>query len=328
MPKIVFACDIADSESRKRIQQFGEIVEAPEADSPAKLLAAAQGADMIVVPYTAQMLVTKEVIDGLPKLKLVGSTYGGVRQNIDEMHALQKGICVIHTGPTRIRPMAEYTLSLTLSALTQIHNYHHYMRSGEAWPRANFGRTRILHNRKVGVIGFGWIGQGIAKLFKAFTSDIQVHSKHSSAETLSAQGFQKAGSLASIFEQCEVIVLAGGYTPATHHMIRAKHFEAMGDEAVFVNIARGKMVNQAEMIEVAERKNIYLALDVFENEPLEAGSPLRENDRYLIAPHRANAPREFEERWKYIADELERFVKGEQPETALSTERAQVMSES
>lgn len=326
--KIVFACEIADPEARQRISQLGEIIEAPEADSPEKLLAAAEGAEMIVVPYTGHMLVTQEIIDGLPQLKLIGSTYGGVRQNIDELYALKKGLCVIHTGPTRIRPMAEYTLTLALSALTQISNYHHYMRSGEDWPRAKFGRTRILHNRKVGVIGFGWIGQGIAELFNSFTNDIQIYSKHSSEESLQAKGYRKAESLESVFEQCEVIILAGGYNPETHHMIRAQHFEAMADEALFINIARGKMVKQSEMIEVAERKNIYLALDVFENEPLEADSPLRANDRYLIAPHRANAPREFEERWKYVADELERFTSGQKPETALSQERAKVMSES
>ena len=178
------------------------------------------------------------------------------------------------------------------------------------------------------MIGYGWIGQGIAELFKHFTDDIQIFSNHSSSESLSAAGYQKATSLESVFAECEVIILAGGYNPATHHMIRAQHFEAMADEAVFINIARGKMVHQAEMIEVAERKNIYLALDVFENEPLEAESPLRENDRFLIAPHRANAPREFEERWKYVADELERFTQGTTPETALTKERAKVMSES
>lgn len=328
MKKIVFACKIEDHKARERIAGIAELVEAPEADTPEKLRAVAEGAEAIIVPYTAQMLITKEVIDGLPDLKLVGSTYGGVRQNIDELHALEKGLSVIHTGPTRIRPMAEYTLGLALASLAQIANYHHYMRSGEAWPRTKFGRTRILHNRKIGVIGFGWIGRGIAELFRNFTDQIVIHSAHADVSSLQEQGFQKAASLESVFSECEVIILAGGYNPKTHHMIRRQHFEAMADEALFINIARGKMVCQAEMIEVAEKKNIYLALDVFEEEPLEADSPLRHNDRYLIAPHRANAPREFEQRWQFMADELERFQRGERPQTALNPERAKVMSES
>jgi D-3-phosphoglycerate dehydrogenase len=71
-----------------------------------------------------------------------------------------------------------------------------------------------------------------------------------------------------------------------------------------------------------------LALDVFEEEPLAADSPLRHNDRVILAPHRANAPREFELRWQFLADELERFFQGQKPLTAMSIERARVMSES
>ncbi len=326
----LFACAIEDRDARARIQKTTTLIEIPAADTPEKILAAARThkPDALIVPFTSQFLVTREVIDGLPGLKLVGSTYGGVRQNIDEVHALEKNLCVIHTGPTRVRPMAEYTLALALTALTQIANYHHCMRSGEAWPRMKFGRTRILHNRKVGVIGFGWIGKGIASLFRQFTDHVVVHSEHSSEAALREQGLAKAASLASVFAECEVIILAGGHNPKTHHMIRREHFEAMADEALFINIARGKMVKQSDMIDVVVRKNIHLALDVFEEEPLEADSPLRHNDRVLLAPHRANAPREFEQRWQFLADELERFARGECPLTALTPERAKVMSES
>lgn len=328
MKKILFACKIEDLEARTRIAALGALVEAPDADTPDKLLAAAQGADVVVVPFTAQPLITRAVIDGLRGARLIGTTYGGVRQNVDDVYALERGLCVIHTGPTRVRPMAEYTLSLALASLTRIAAYHHAMRSGEAWPRLQFGRTRILHNRKVGVIGFGLIGRGIAELFHQFTSNIVIHSEHSSAESLRALGFAKAESVLSLFHDCEVIILAGGHSPKTHHLIRREHFEAMRDEALFINIARGKMVCQADMIAVASARPIHLALDVFEEEPLEADSPLRANDRVLLVPHRANAPIEFERRWQFLADELERFARGERPKTALVLERAIVMSES
>lgn len=328
MKKIFFACKIEDPDARARIAALGDLVESLEADTPGKLLAAAQGADVVIVPFTNQPLVTRAVIDGLPDVKLIGTTYGGVRQNVDDSHALALGLCVIHTGPTRIRPMAEYTLSLALTSLTRVAAYHHGMRSGEAWPRLKFGRTRILHQRKVGVIGFGLIGRGIAELFRQFTPDIVIHSEHSSAESLRALGFSKAESLLVLFRECEVIILAGGHSPKNHHLIRREHFEAMRDEALFINIARGKMVRQADMIAVAAERNIHLALDVFEEEPLEADSPLRSNDRVLLVPHRANAPIEFEQRWQFLADELERFARGERPQTALVPERAAVMSES
>jgi D-3-phosphoglycerate dehydrogenase len=325
--RILFACKIEDGDARRKIQALGELVEMPGLDSPEELLRHGKGAGAIIVPFTKQSLITRDVLDAIPTLRLVGTTYGGVRQNIDDLYAIEKGLCVVHTGPTRIRPMAEYTLALILASLTQVANYHHYMRSGEAWPREKFGRTRILFNRKVGIVGFGLIGQGIAQLLRSFTDKIHVYSEHASPESLQEQGFQKA-SLPEMFSQCEIIILAGGYTPKTHHLIRKAHFDAMADEALFVNIARGKMVHQEEMIAALHERNIFLALDVFENEPLEPDSPLRQNDRVLLAPHRANAPREFEQRWQFIADELERFYHGQTPQTALALQRAQTMSES
>lgn len=328
MKKIFFACKIEDPAARARIAALGMLVESPESDTPAKLLAAAQGADVVIVPFTNQPLLTREVLDGLPGLRLVGTTYGGVRQNVDDIHALARGLTVIHTGPTRVRPMAEYTLSLALAALTRVSAYHHAMRSGEAWPRLKFGRTRILHDRTVGVIGFGLIGRGIAELFRQFTDHVVIHSEHASAESLRTLGFAKAESLLALFRDCEVIILAGGHSPKTHQLIRREHFEAMQDEALFINIARGKIVRQADMIAVASARPIHLALDVFEEEPLEADSPLRGNDRVLLVPHRANAPIEFELRWQFLAGELERFARGERPQTALVPERAAVMSES
>jgi phosphoglycerate dehydrogenase-like enzyme len=88
------------------------------------------------------------------------------------------------------------------------------------------------------------------------------------------------------------------------------------------------MVNEAEMVAAVHERPIYLALDVFEEEPLAADSPLRECDRVLMTPHRANNPVEFEQRWQTLADEIEAFIRGETPESALTPERAAAMSES
>ncbi len=325
-PKFVFACKVADADVRARMAAVCDLIEV-EATDPAELGRHVADAVGIIVPYTADPLITREVMDAAPHLRLVGTTYGGVRQNVDDVYALSKGLTVIHTGASRVKPMAEYTLALILSSLLQIHNYHHYMRAGEAWPRTKFPRTRMLQGRSVGVIGYGRIGQGIVDLLKTFTGNIAVRSEHLSTDEASAGGVKKL-ELDEMFANCEIIILAGGYNPATHHLIRKQHFDRMQDNALFVNIARGKMVNETEMTAAVSERPIYLALDVFENEPLAADSPLRESDRVLLTPHRANNPIEFEQRWQTLADEIERFCRGETPESALTPERAAVMSES
>lgn len=325
-PKFVFACKVGDPDARARLEAVCQVVEV-EAGDPVALAAQVKDAAGIIAPFTATPLITREVMDAAPQLQLVGTTYGGVRQNVDDAHALSKGLTVIHTGVSRVQPMAEYTLALILSSLLQTHNYHHYMRSGESWPRTKFPRTRILRGRSVGVIGYGRIGQGVVDLLRTFTSDLSVQSNHLTDAEAESAGLKKL-DLDDLFATCEIVVLAGGYTAATHHLIRRKHFEKMREDALFVNIARGKMVNEAEMASAVKDLPIYLALDVFEEEPLPAASPLRESDRVLLTPHRANNPIEFEQRWQILADEIASFLRGETPESALTPERAAAMSAS
>ena len=324
--KILFACEIADPEAKARIEQYAEVIEISEATEQA-VLARLEGVEGLIVPYTKEKVITKQVIDRGSALKIVGTTYGGTRQNVEDEYAVQQGLTVIHTGASRPRPMAEFTLGLILSSLMHIHNYHHDMRSGDAWPRFKYPRGRILQDRAVGIIGLGLIGEGILELLRPFTSRLSVHSRHLSQADAEAKGVENL-ELDALFAACEVVVLAGGYTPDTHHMIRKSHFERMQPGALFVNVARGKMVHEQEMIEALAQREIYLALDVFEEEPLAADSPLRQSDRVLLVPHRGNNAIEFEERWQCLADEIERYYTGKRPESALTLERLRVMSES
>ena len=325
-PKIIFATAVPDERARERIARFADVREI-DTDLPETLIPHMAAVEGLIVPYSKTPLITREVIDAGPQLKLVGTTYGGVRQNVDVDYALSKGLTVIHTGASRVRPMAEFTLGLILSALMHIHLYHHDMCRGEAWPRFRYPRGRNLTGRSVGVIGYGRIGRGIADVLRSFTSDISVTSNHLTAEEAERAGVSLR-SLNELFSSCEIIVLAGGYTPETHHMISGEQFGRMQEDALFVNIARGKMVDEAAMTEAVLSRPIYVALDVFEEEPLPAESPLRSSDRVLLTPHRGNNAIEFEQRWQNLADEIEAFYTGKQPDSSVTPERARRMSES
>ena len=323
--KLLSLCPIADQAARNRMAEFYDITEL-EKCTEEELFARAGTFEALIVPYTANMLVTERVIDKAANLEIIASSYGGTRQNIADIYAIRKGIKVLHTGASRERPMAEYTLALVLCSFLRINNYYHDMCAGE-WPRFKYPRSRILKDRKVAVIGYGRIGKAIADLFKNFTGDISVVSRHLSPEEAKAAGV-KTVELNTAFAESEVIILAGGNTPENHHLVGAEQFALMQKDALFVNIARGAMVDEAAMAAAAAEKPIFLALDVFETEPLPENSPLRNRENVLITPHRANNSIEFEERWKCLADDLVSLAKGGCPDSVLSEERAKTMSES
>ena len=276
--------------------------------------------------YTAGMLVSERVIDKASNLEIIASSYGGTRQNIADIHAIRKGIAVLHTGASRERPMAEYTLGLVLCSLLRIANYHHDMCGGE-WPRFKYPRSRILKDRKVAVVGYGRIGKAIVSLFRCFTEDISVVSRHLTPADAAADNV-KPVTLDEAFANSEVIILSGGNTPENRHLVGAEQFALMRKDALFVNIARGAMVDEAAMAAAAAERPIFLALDVFETEPLPADSPLRNRENVLLTPHRANTSIEFEERWKCLAADLVMLARGGHPDSVLTEERAGTMSES
>ncbi len=326
-PRLLSLCPIADSAAKARIQAVYDVTEQKLTEA-SEVASAIAPYEAVIVPFTSNLLVDQAAIDAAPNLRLIASTYGGTRQNIADEYALGKGITVIHTGASRERPMAEYTLGLVLASLLRIASYHADMTlGGEAWPRLKYPRTRILHDRSVAVIGYGRIGKAILDLFRFFTDKLAVVSKHLTEAEAAAAGLVKQ-DLDTAFASDEVLILAGGSNAETHHQVGRRQFELMREGALFVNIARGKMVDQAAMIEVASRRDIFLALDVFETEPLEADSPLRTMSNALITPHRANNSIEFEERWECLASQIEDFAQGKTPESALTIERARVMSES
>lgn len=324
-PKILFACSVPDQDAKARMERYVEIVEIAATEEA--LLEHVEDAEGVIVPFTQHPLVTRAVLDRGRALRLAGTTYGGTRQNVDDVYAIGKGLTVIHTGASRSRPMAEFTVGLILSSLLHIDGFHHDMRSGEAWPRFKYPRGRILQGRAVGIVGLGHIGDAILELLRSFTTNLHVVSRHLDDENAGRKRVKRL-SLEEVFSCCEVVVLAGGYTPETHHLIRREHFDRMPAGGLFVNIARGRMVHEQEMIEAVSKRDIYLALDVFEEEPLPADSPLRSNDRVLLTPHRGNNAIEFEQRWQCLADEIERFYRGERPESALTLDRSARMSES
>ena len=236
---------------------------------------------------TGQVGVSGEVLRAAKKLRLVHKWGVGI-DNIDLAAARALGIQVARTTGSNAVPVAEFTLGLMLSALRFIGYGHAELKQGR-WRTGQLpGATFTLSGKTVGLVGFGAIGQAVAKLLRGFGCTV-LYSKRQplAADEEAALGASHA-ALPDLLAQSDVISLHCPLTPETAGLIDAAALERMKRTAVLVNVARGGIVNEADLIAALATKRIAgAAMDVFSIEPLPADSPLLGLDNLVVTPHLA-----------------------------------------
>lgn len=259
-----------------------------------------------------QVGVNAEVLKAAKKLKLLHKWGVGV-DNLDTQTAHQLGIKVARTTGSNAVPVAEFTLGLMLSALRHISFGHAELKKGD-WRGGRLpGDTFTLSGKTVGIVGFGAIGQNVAKLLKGFGCTILYSKRQPLSAAEEAELGVKHASLAELLAKSDVVSLHCPLTPETANMIDKAAFAAMKKTAVLVNVARGGVVAENDLIEALRAREIAgAAMDVFEIEPLPADSPLLGLDNLVVTPHLAAiASDNFAPTVKRMFDNIARVARGE-----------------
>lgn len=234
-----------------------------------------------------QVAVSGEVFRAAKKLKLLHK-WGVGYDNLDIATAKELGIKVARTTGSNAVPVAEFALGLTLAALRNIGYGHAELKKGN-WATGKLpSETYTLSGKTVGIVGFGAIGQNFAKLLKGFGCTI-LYSKRTplSAAEEAALGARHA-SLAEILEHADVVSLHCPLTPETTNLIDTAALKAMKRTAVLINVARGGVVNEAELVAGLKAREIAAAaMDVYSVEPLPPDSSLLTVDNLIVTPHLA-----------------------------------------
>lgn len=143
-----------------------------------------------------------------------------------------------------------------------------------------------LAGQTLGIVGFGHTGQELARLIAPFRIRIIAFSPHADPAKAGAMGVTLVGSLDELLRQSDYVSLHGRLTPQTHRMIGERELSLMKPTALFVNVARGEMVDEEALIRfLRERRIAGAGLDVFETEPLPLSSPLLKLDNVILTPH-------------------------------------------
>lgn len=268
--------------------------------SSAELAARIRDAE-IVINIRSTSKFTAKVLDTCPQLRLI-SIWGTGTDNVDLEAARRRGVSVTNTPGVSATAVAEHTLALILAVAKQIVTVDCQVRLGK-WPRAMVPQLR---GKVLGLIGTGAIGREVARLGRAIGMRVIAWTFHPSGDTAEWVGFNE------VFRQSDVVSVHVRQSSDTVGFIRREHFEMMKPGAIFINTARGAIVNESDLISVLRTNRIAGAgLDVFEHEPLRPDSPLHALSNVVLTPHAAGITPETTEAGLALAiDNVFAFLAG------------------
>ena len=246
--------------------------------------------DVLVPNFT--FYTDKEIMDRGTKLKLI-SNFGVGYNNIDVDYAQQKGITVTNIPHSVTEPTAEFAFALLLATGRKVAYYDRKIRTPEGISWGLYAEAGVpIFGKSLGIIGMGRIGQALARRAVASGMSIVYHNRNRLDKSIEDKYNARYVSLEKLLSESDYISLNAPSTPETYRMIGKKELEMMKPSAIFINTARGNMVDEKALAHALKKKQIWAAgLDVFENEP-KITPELLELDNVVLAPHAATKTQE------------------------------------
>lgn len=255
-----------------------------------ELLAIMPDYDAVIVRSDTRL--DADLIAAGTRLKVIGRAGMGV-DTIDVPAATAHGVLVMNTPHANSVATAEQTMALMLAASRHTVPAHNSVAAGE-WERAKFVGTELA-GKTLGIIGFGYIGRLVTRRAQAFDMRVVAYDPFVSADDCSVLGVEWL-PLAELLPQSDIITLHAVITPESKGMINRQTIATMKDGVILVNVARGKLIDEAALAEaLASGKVRAAALDVYENEP-PVGSPLIGLPNVVHTPHLGASSKEAQHR--------------------------------
>lgn len=291
------------NEIASKIEILGETIEPSDMVTRSSDLALA---DFVFTGWGAPKI--RDLLPLCPQLKVIFFA-GGTTNDILDPALWERGILISSSYAANAVPVAEYSLAAILLGLKGGWRSIADMKLARTYIR----RTGVpgAYGTTVGLISCGVIARELLRLLRAFDLKALVYDPFTSAEEIRALGAEPAG-LEEIFATAEVVSLHSPELEETQGMIRGTHLASMKPGATFINTARGSIVNERELCEVALlRPDLQFVLDVVDPEPPSDGSPLFTLPNVMVTPHIAGAMGgECRRMGQYMLEELDRYLAG------------------
>ncbi len=232
--------------------------------------------------------IDKEVMDLAPNLKIIAN-YAVGYNNIDVHYAVKKGILITNTPDVLTRATADLTMALILAVSRRIVEGDHFVRQGKftGWG-ANLMLGKELNGSTIGIIGMGRIGQATALRTNGFGMKIIYYDTSRKPELEKKHGYLYM-PFKDLVKEADIVSLHIPSYPEVYHLFNKEVFDLMKKEAIFINVSRGNLVDEAYLAEKLEKKELFGAgLDVYEFEP-NVNKRLLKLKNVVLVPHIGSA---------------------------------------
>ena len=230
--------------------------------------------------------VEAAIMSALPKLKLV-ACFGVGTDAIDLTYCRANHIAVSNTPDVLTEDVADIALALMLASIRQVPAADQFVRSGQ-WTKGGMMLTQTMQGKRVGLVGMGRIGQAIAKRAVSFNTTIGYYGPRKKPEI----SYPLFGDIVALCDWADVVVGACPGGKETEKLISRAALKALGPTGVFVNIARGSIVDEDALVELLGTGELGGAgLDVFKNEP-KVPEALCAMQHVVLHPHQGSATHE------------------------------------
>ena len=253
--------------------------------------------DAIVVRSATKL--TADLIERAVNLKVIGRAGVGV-DNVDVEAATRRGIIVANAPESTVVSAAEHTVGLLVALARNIPQAHAALKQGR-WERKAYGGIELA-GKTLGVLGFGRIGQQVARRALGLGMRVVAYDPYVSAERFRELGVDRVETLEEVYGAAEFLTLHLPLTEETRRSIDASAFARMRDGVRLVNAARGELVDEDALLAALRSGKVAgAALDVFSSEPYTG--PLLELDNVVVTPHLAASTGEAQDRAGVIVAE-------------------------
>jgi phosphoglycerate dehydrogenase-like enzyme len=248
-------------------------------------------ADADVIVTAGRM--NPEIMKQATKLKWIQTLSAGV-DKLPLPELAERNIVLTNARGVHTIQMSEFTISLMLQWVRKS-NLLHNQQQKQVWDhQISFGE---LHGKTIGIVGAGAIGEAVARKAKVFDMTVIGLNRSGTHQPAFDRTVSGDDGLNYLLSQSDFVVLLLPSTSKTHHLVTKEHLALMKSSAFLINLARGDVIDEQALITtLQEGKLAGAALDVFEQEPLPAASPLWKMDNVIVTPHIAGSSAHYTER--------------------------------